>query len=566
LILSGLGAIAVVLVVVAILAAKRSERQEVEALVAELRGCLLGAPLEAGENTLQRFRRLQLRALARSDTERMTAGKKIWPLSCRDATERLSKKLKEGATEPQQKSLSSLIQLLSSPEVISKDIVEPFGATLAVLDAVAPGAVPAAKDPLPPAVRSVDSLASLPSLSKKGTALGRSYTEDNPGLSLPVLIDEEGLGAPLLCVFRVSSDDASCRSLSELSAVRGHGLRMLGTSDPDAEHIVFAGRRGSEGIFVTGSKAAIDRVYSYGGYSARDGHVSALGWDEENRNMVLVQRPPGGESSRTPLRPNFRVGNFFYGSQLLWDQVLVRGVTPNEERRLFVLPLGKGATRSFELVDIGELPEPGLIRHGEEEEPHLTGCRSARATVVRVRGTGSDSLTFRLNDRFTLPVQAPTYGVLGCYGTTATVVRVAHGSGGSTRLYHSACTSAGCSHKTLKGDSLDKGSSEIRPETESDIVAVDLAGQLLVVWTAGERGGLRMRMAPPDTFDRADDVVIVDDHVWEGRYARESAVLGFRLYSREGFAVLLVSSMAGVHAFRITPDRAIQPWRVKTAG
>jgi hypothetical protein len=32
------------------------------------------------------------------------------------------------------------------------------------------------------------------------------------------------------------------------------------------------------------------------------------------------------------------------------------------------------------------------------------------------------------------------------------------------------------------------------------------------------------------------------------------------------FAVLLLSSMAGVHAFRITPDGAIKPWRVKTAG
>jgi hypothetical protein len=156
--------------------------------------------------------------------------------------------------------------------------------------------------------------------------------------------------------------------------------------------------------------------------------------------------------------------------------------------------------------------------------------------------------------------------VLGCHDTTASVVHVAHGSGSGTWIYHSACTSAGCSRKILKGGSLDKGSSELRPETATDIAAVDLAGKLLVVWLAGERGGLRMRIAPPDTFDRTDDVVILDDHVWEGKYARESAVLGFRLYSREGFAVLLLSSMAGVHAFRITPDGVITPWKVKTQG
>jgi hypothetical protein len=95
-----------------------------------------------------------------------------------------------------------------------------------------------------------------------------------------------------------------------------------------------------------------------------------------------------------------------------------------------------------------------------------------------------------------------------------------------------------------------------------DIAAVDLAGNLLVVWLAGEHGGLRMRLAPPDTFSRAEDAVVLDDHVADGKTCHDSTILGFRLYSREHFAVLLLSTIAGVHAFRIDPSGALTPWSV----
>jgi hypothetical protein len=345
--------------------------------------------------------------------------------------------------------------------------------------------------------------------------------------------------------------------------VHGHGLRLLGTSDPDAPNLVFAGKRGSEGVFVIGAEAPVDRMYSYGGYSSREGVISVLGWDEAARGMVLTQKTAALAAVRTPLKPNFRVGNFFYGSQLLWDQVLVRGITPDDERRLFVLPLSQKDKHSFELVDIGELPEPGLIRPGEEQQPHLTGCRTEKATVIRVRGNSSDFLTFRINGRFSEPVEASASGVLGCYGTTATIVQVRHGSGGSTRLYHDTCTSAGCVRAVLGGEALDGSSSDLRPREPSDVAAVDLEGKLLAVWLAGERGGLRMRIGEPDKFAHAPDVVVLDDHIFEHKTCRDGTILGFRLYSRERFAMLLLSTMAGVHAFRIDPDGGIKPWHLK---
>lgn len=545
----------------ALVSAQRAARNDLEATIAGLRACLLGGPLDRRETPSLRFRRLQLHALSRPEAERLASGNKLWPFSCREGAGRTLDLLKASATEADQQSLTALVALLSDGTAVSKDASTAIDAALPVLDAAFAAAIPKAPQPLPPTPNSVDSLADTVGLSKKG--LSRSFTEDNPGLSLPVLIDEEDLPAPLFCTFLASREDADCRSLTELTQVHGHGLRLLGTSDPDAPNLVFAGKRGSEGVFVVGSATPIDRMYSYGGYSSRDGAVSVLGWDEAARGIVLTQKSGALSPIRTALKPNFRVGNFFYGSQLLWDQVLVRGITPDNERRLFVLPLAQKDKHSFELVDIGELPEPGLIRPGEEQQPHLTGCRSEKATVIRVRGDRSDFLTFRIGGAFGKPVEAPPSGVLGCYGTTATIVHVSHGSSGSTRLYHDTCTSAGCVRAVLNSEALDGSSSELRPREPSDVAAVDLEGKLLAVWLAGERGGLRMRIGEPEKFAHSKDVVVLDDRVSGHKTCRDSTILGFRLYSRERFAVLLLSTMAGVHAFRIAPDGAIKPWNLK---
>jgi hypothetical protein len=457
--------------------------------------------------------------------------------------------------------LTALVAFLGDGAAPWKDASVVLAAALPVLKAAAPAPLRSTDQTLPPVAANLDSLAALAGLATN--ALSRAFTEDNPGLSLPVLLEKDELTPPLLCVFTASGEDVACRSLDELKQLQGHGLRLLGTSDPGAPNLIFAGRRGSSGVFVTGAAEPIDSMYSYGGYCTRDGVISLLGWDEKARGMVLTQKIGAAPPFRTALKPNFRVGNYFYGSQLLWDQVLVRGLTPDNERRLFVLPLSQQDKHRFELVDIGIIPEPGRILRGEREQPHIKGCRSEKATVIRVRGDSTDFLTFRINDAFSMPVAASWAGTLGCYGTTASIVDVQYGGAGSTRLLHERCTSAGCVRKVLEGDALDGGSSDLRPRSSSDVAAVDLDGKLLAVWRGGERGGLRMRMGDPDKFAHAEDVVVFDDHVASGATSRESTLFGFRLYSRERFAVLLLSTRAGVHAFRIEANGVIKPWRLE---
>jgi hypothetical protein len=114
-----------------------------------------------------------------------------------------------------------------------------------------------------------------------------------------------------------------------------------------------------------------------------------------------------------------------------------------------------------------------------------------------------------------------------------------------------------------KKQALDRGQQELKALEEARLAAVDLAGKLLVVWSAGERAGLRMRITPPDAFDKGKDVLVFDDHVRGGKVTSESTLLGFRLFSRDGFAVLLLSTVAGLHALRIGPDGAVAPWPVE---
>ena len=67
---------------------------------------------------------------------------------------------------------------------------------------------------------------------------------------------------------------------------------------------------------------------------------------------------------------------------MLWDGVLLRGVTKDNRRRLFALSVARSGKVLGDPVDVGELSLPGLIQGGLDEPPHITGCKTAEAMVV----------------------------------------------------------------------------------------------------------------------------------------------------------------------------------------
>jgi hypothetical protein len=115
------------------------------------------------------------------------------------------------------------------------------------------------------------------------------------------------------------------------------------------------------------------------------------------------------------------------------------------------------------------------------------------------------------------------------------------------------CTAGlGCATVGVPRAALDRGELALHP-AKGNVGAGVLDGKLLVVWRAGERGGVRMRLAPADTFAEARDVLLFDDHVANGEATHESTLFGFGLVVRDAFALVFLATARGVHVLRVNP-------------
>jgi hypothetical protein len=183
-------------------------------------------------------------------------------------------------------------------------------------------------------------------------------------------------------------------------------------------------------------------------------------------------------------------------------------------------------------------------------------------TVVRVKGYNNDFMSFLTGNAWSQPVSPQmTGGTLSCHGSEAVITRLeiaAQERAHKTSVTQSRCTTAGCRAHVVQMDPILKGRFELAPR-EGHVDAVALNEKLLIVWAAGERGGVRMRLAPADQIAKAADVILFDDLVKDGQLQKLSSLLDLRLFSRPGFAVLILSTVAGVHALRIDDGGKVTP-------
>jgi len=550
-------------------------RREVAIAWGKLSRCLVGPELKLDERASMRLRTAQLHAMSLPDKELLAPGSdKPWLQACGALAHTMHEKLKAaGMNESGEKGLDA------SVERLAKKLGEgnPLFADLSdVVDAVFDRAsaedvkpVAAGDGPAPPPIASIplnaDTLEGFEPLSRAVFTLKGAHTDAHPAGALRVLVEEKGIAnSPFLCTFAPKDPSARCKKLPG-SLAEGHGLRLYGTADDDAAPLVFAGERGTAGIFRADTGEQIDALYAYGGYSKKDGTSAALGYDGKNHDLLLVRRPAGAKSSRTKLEPDFRVGNFYYSTQILWDHLLLRGVTKENERKLFATPFAIEGEPVKDFGAVGELPEPGLIDGGADEPPHIAGCKTPESMVVRVKGYDNDFMSFRINGQWSQPISPEiTGGVLSCHGTEAVVTRLELSSpdqSTKTSITQCHCTSAGCRRSLVVMGKLMENRYELAPR-EGKVDAADLDGKLLVVWIAGERGGIRMRLAPPDQMTQAKDIVIYDDLIKEKKVGTLPTIFDLRVMSRDGFAIVLLNASSGVHALRVTPDGAVSTMKV----
>lgn len=568
------GASILVLLAGGITAFTLSQQREQNARIATAWGslsrCLLGTPLEPHETPSLRFRRLQLTGMTLADQQRAPDGGNSWPDRCATFAFTLDEALRAAGRDNDLAHASAdLGKQLKDPKSFMDDLSKNIDTTWSLADLQklpAASAVTIAGPPARAEAFDADTLGRATPLSPKAFSFKAIYTEPHPALDLRFLIDDtDAPDARLLCTARRAAPEAHCVPLPKTIVASKQGLRLLATADDGAAPLVFAGNRGSEGIFRADSGELVESLYSYGGYASKDGFSAVLGWKEQEHELVATRKPPGAPKDQVPLKPPFRTGNPYYSAQMLWDQAILRGVTAANERRLFALAFSRTGAALGEPLDIGELPEPGLIQGGADEPPHITGCKTAEAMVVRVKGYDNDFMSFRLDGRWTKPVSPEiTGGSLSCSKSSAAIIRVEPAgldNTWKTDIRQALCTSAGCRTDVVRMEKLLHQRFEFGPK-DNHVDAVALDGKLLVVWQAGDRGGVRMRLAPASEIANAPDLVIFDDMLKDGHAQQLSTLFDLKLLSREGFAVLLLGTVTGVHALRIEPDGKIAPMKI----
>jgi hypothetical protein len=551
------------------------DRREASIAWGKLSRCLVGPDLAPDERASLRLRTAQIHGMSLSDKELTSPGTdRPWPAACGSLGHAFHEKLKvAGMAESGDAGLAAAVERLAKKlgegNPLFSDLAEHVDAVFDRARVEKVEAVMAPEGPSPPlagkAPFNADALAAREPLSRAVFTLKGAHTDAHPAGALRVLVEEKGVpNSPFLCTFAPKDASARCRKLPG-SLAEGHGLRLYGTADDDSAPLVFAGERGTAGIFRADTGERIDAMYAYGGYAKKDGTAAALGYDGKNHDLLLVRRPPGAKASRTEISPDFNVGNFYYSTQILWDQLLLRGVTRDNARRLFAAEYAVAGAPVGAFADAGELPEPGLIDGGADEPPHIAGCRTPESMVVRVKGYDNDFMSFRIGGKWSAPMSPEiTGGVLSCHGTEAVVTRLEPAppdQSTKTSITQCHCTSAGCRRNVVVMGKLMENRYELAPR-EGKVDAADLDGKLLVVWIAGERGGVRMRLAPPEQMTQAKDVVVYDDLIKDGRVQNLPTIFDLRVFSRDGFAIVLLNASSGVHALRVTSDGTVSPMSV----
>jgi hypothetical protein len=452
--------------------------------------------------------------------------------------------------------------------------------------------VPVPNVPMPPEpanAMTVDGLIKVKPLSVESFALEQVVAETSADRTIQLVIDgNHPPNTRRLCV--IDSATARCAPPPEKVAAMG-ALQLLGTSEEGAPPLLFTGKRGGGGIFRGDDGERLDAMTTFGAFVRRDRSAFVLGPlpPPAAKEMGNLESEPDAEKpakkepadEKKPKTTRLRLVHFtktgapvttvlplpegadpkMHTASLLWDWVLWKTLQDGQAH-LLAQPLRPDGSLG-PVVHVGAAERETI--EFPEVAPAIEGCRTSSGMVVRLR-SASGYLAFLGKDGWKAPVPTAGRGSMTCTAgatgpeATVTTARVQERAA-TFRLGvdQELCTPSGCAF--AKGTVSMSG--DLAPPDRGRIGAVGLDGKVLLVWAGGTRGGVRMRLAKAMDLAQAPDTVLFDDQVAEGKLMQKSSLYDLLLIGRDGYAVLLLSTTAGVHVLRIDKGGGVTPLSVQ---
>lgn len=533
-------------------AADARETAALEAAWTDLNGCLLGDALADKETPSTRVEAVQLGVVGVAKDKRGKPGEAPWPSSCAPFAFGLQEHAAAAADKGPAlaESAGALAKALKDDSAITSDLsalVDKAWADAGEAKIKLGAPKSTAPKPAVPAL-SREALAAAPKLLSGNFALSNVRDETSSSGRARFLIDQkEAMEGPAMCT--LDGETLRCTKVPGPAAKLSPGLSFVGTVEDRALPFFFAGDRGQLGIFPPNGKEAVQSIVAFGSVARADGSLFLLTRGDTAKDLRLVIAPAAAAATdRTLLPPT----EFETAGQtaLLWDWLAYKGAAKaGAPAHLFVRKLNDTGVDPAAATDVGEVVDASPS--GADKESLIQGCRSDDVLAVRVRGAKNDSVAILAAGRWAAPAKAATHGgALTCHGVEAVVTQVTNVVEQEKNfpiITQARCSSSGCTNVNINVRELLGSISEIAPEGSTTIAAADLGGKVLMVWSGGAVGGLRMRLATADHLKEAEDKVIAPARGEN----KTSIITELRVVSAKDGAVLLVGTTSGVRALHI---------------
>ncbi len=574
-----------------VVSAKQDAKDSEEA-VAKLATCLLADPASA-EPPAKVVRAIQVAELHRpSATDR-------WPLRCGGHARGLADHAKRRGLAGLAEASTKLGHALDAPDSYATDL-QPL--TARVFDEIEKAKIPrrlaagVTRAPAPGPHLVLSTLPDSARLLPPGTMMRAVHPAAFPSQPLRLVFDEEGLATgPLACRLDAKAKTLLCHKVTGAAAAKSPSLRLWGTTaSPEQAPLLFAGNRGTFGIYRSDTGAQVVEKLKNGSYGASlmdDGSFAYLDWNDKAPQIRLFRGVPGGPFEETKLLDRKDTGNPYYATAMFFGTFLYKSRNQDDGIHLMARRIEGARDRQLATVgppvDVGRIGEVGRIEGSEGEEPHLVACRpgerdrvdggggaAGRAPIaIKAKGWDHSYITFMTSGespgdppKFSPPVASSVlWGDLYCRGGEAVLVAnegESAPSGFWPSVVVSRCSASGCKDTTMAFKKAIGQDPLLAPSSKQDVRAVELAGKLLFVWRS-TAGGLRMRLGPAEQLASAEERVLFDDHAHEDGYRAEPTLLEFNLLSTGAEAVALLNTTKGLYGFLVDATGERSPLTMK---